>query len=140
MKALVIYDSITGKIYHIIYGSDETPQGIPWMWVDIPDGAILESIDVTDSENPQPIFSYKPESDIGKLQNQVSLLSSQLEEQKAINETLQNELTNLQLAFVEMYESDTTTLKHRLLKYSKSISILKEAESWQTILFMYMLI
>lgn len=31
MKALVIYDSITGKIYHIIYGSDETPQGIPWM-------------------------------------------------------------------------------------------------------------
>ena len=106
---MVIYDSITGKIYHIIYGSDETPQGIPWMWVDIPDGAILESIDVTDSENPQPIFSYKPESDIGKLQNQVSLLSSQLEEQKAINETLQNELTNLQLAFVEMYESDTTT-------------------------------
>ena len=48
------------------------------MFVDIPDGAILERIDVTDAENPQPVFSYLPESDIGRLQKQVAALHEQI--------------------------------------------------------------
>lgn len=85
MKALVIYDSVTGKIYHIMYGATDVPQGIPWMWVDIPDGAILEdTLDMTDPENPQPSFTYKPESDIGNLQKEMAEVQAKTAELDAI--------------------------------------------------------
>lgn len=73
MRALVIYDS-TGRIWSIIYGEDSVPQGLQCMWVDIPDGATLERIDVTDAANPQPVYNHPPESDIGRLQKQVKEL------------------------------------------------------------------
>lgn len=73
MKALVIYD-MTGKIWSITYGITETPQGLLCMFVDMPDGAMLEYIDVTDSKNPKPVFSYLPESDIGRLQKDMRKL------------------------------------------------------------------
>ena len=44
------------------------------MFVDMPDGAMLEYIDVTDSKNPKPVFSYLPESDIGRLQKDMRKL------------------------------------------------------------------
>lgn len=77
MKALVIYDS-TGKIWSIVYGEENAPQGLLSMFVDIPEGAMLERIDVTDSENPKAVFSYLPESDIGKLQKQVKEIEEYL--------------------------------------------------------------
>lgn len=55
MKALVIYDT-TGKIWSIIYGEQKAPQGLLSMFVDVPDGATLDKIDVTDSENPKPVL------------------------------------------------------------------------------------
>ena len=70
MKALVIYDS-TGRIWNIVYGEETAPQGLTCMWVDIPDGAQLEIIDVTNPDNPKPVFTYLPDSDIGKLQKQL---------------------------------------------------------------------
>lgn len=79
MKALVIYDT-TGRIWNIIYGQEELPQGLTCMWVDIPDGAVLQSIDVTNPDDPQPVFSYLPESDIGKLQKQMSDVEVRLDE------------------------------------------------------------
>ena len=89
MKALVIYD-VTGKIWSIVYGEEEAPQGLTSMFVDIPEGALLTKIDVTDPENPKAVFAYLPESDIGRLQKKVS--------------SLDDEVTNLQLALVELYE------------------------------------
>lgn len=79
MRALVIYDT-TGRIWNIVYGQEEVPQGLTCMWVDIPDGGVLERIDVTDPENPQPVFSYLPESDIGRLQKQVTTLEKKMDE------------------------------------------------------------
>ena len=73
MKALVIYD-MTGKIWSVTYGITEIPQGLLCMFVDMPDGAMLEYIDVTDSKNPKPVFSYLPESDIGRLQKDMRKL------------------------------------------------------------------
>ena len=55
MKALVIYDT-TGKIWSIIYGEQKAPQGLLSMFVDVPDGATLDKIDVTDSEKPKTCF------------------------------------------------------------------------------------
>lgn len=57
MKALVIYD-LTGRIWNIIYSSETVPQGLTCMWADIPKGAQLKCIDVTDPENPKAIFTY----------------------------------------------------------------------------------
>ena len=81
MKALVIYD-LTGKIWNIVYGEETAPQGLTCMFVDIPDGAQLESIDVTDQENPQPVFTYLPESDIGRLQKQMTAVEEQMVDMK----------------------------------------------------------
>ena len=89
MKALVIYD-LTGRVWQIIYGEDTVPQGLTAMFVDIPEGAQLERIDVTDPDHPKPVYSYLPESDIGRLQQKVT--------------ELEEELTNTQLALVELYE------------------------------------
>lgn len=77
MKSLVIYDS-TGKIWLIAYGEAEVPQGLTCMFVDIPDGAALDRIDVTDPKNPKPVFTYLPDSDIGRLQKQVEALSEKV--------------------------------------------------------------
>lgn len=60
------------------------------MFVDIPEGATLERIDITDMDNPKAVFAYLPESDIGRLQKRI--------------QELENELTNAQLAIVELYE------------------------------------
>ena len=77
MNALVIYDG-TGKIWNIVYGADESerPVGILNMFVDIPDGAVLQSIDVSDPANHKPVYTYMPESDIGRLMKEVKELSS----------------------------------------------------------------
>lgn len=110
MKALVIYD-LTGKIWSIYYGAEEIPQGVPATFVDIPDGAVLDRIDVTDLQNPQPVFTYLPESDIGKLQKEVTELKNQLTnaqialtEQYETNLKLEEEVTMTQLALCEIYE------------------------------------
>lgn len=73
MKSLVIYDS-TGRIWLIAHGEETAPQGLLCMFVDIPDGATLTRIDVTDLENPQPVFDYLPETDIGRLQKSMKKL------------------------------------------------------------------
>lgn len=59
MKALVIYDT-TGRIWSVIYGETEAPQGVPGMFVDVPEGAVLDRIDVTDPQNPKAVYEYLP--------------------------------------------------------------------------------
>lgn len=78
-KALVIYDS-TGRIWSIVYGEETTPQGLTCMFVDIPDGASLSHIDVTDPANPKAVFNYLPDSDLGKLQKQMAAVESKVTE------------------------------------------------------------
>lgn len=86
MKTLVIYD-LTGKIWFMAHGEETAPQGLLCMFVDIPDGAILTKIDTTDSDNPQPIFEYLPDTDIGRLQKAVKELG---EENTAIKKEAEN--------------------------------------------------
>lgn len=71
MRALVIYD-LTGRIWSIFYGEEEPPQGLLCIWVDIPEGAQLDYIDLSDPENPKPVFGYLPETDLGKLQKDMT--------------------------------------------------------------------
>ncbi len=68
-------------------------------------------MDVTDPENPKPVFSYLPETDIGRIQKKMADLEEELTdtqlalaEQYEENLALQEEVTNTQLALVELYE------------------------------------
>lgn len=99
MKALVIYD-LTGRIWNIIYGEETVPQGLTSMWVDIPEGAQLERIDLKNPDEPKVIFSYLPESDIGKLQKEVKDLQ------------VQNESLNAQIAYLSMMSGVETEVNH----------------------------
>lgn len=101
MRALVIYDS-TGRIYLIMYGEETAPQGLPALFVDIPDGAELERIDVTNPDDPKPVFTYLPESDIGRLQKQVAALEGDVANLQKNNEELKAANDELTLAMAEM--------------------------------------
>ena len=118
MKALVIYDN-TGRIYSIYYGEENTPQGLQCMYVDIVAGAQLEYIDVTDPENPQPVFSYLPETDIGFLRNQVTSLTENVTQ-------LQTETDEIKETLNPTINTDTCTLeelqKYTVKQFGKSCS------------------
>lgn len=66
MNTLAIYDS-TGKIYLTLYGETQLPQGLQSTFVDIPDGMILDGINMK-SPDPHPIFKHLPGADVGHLQ------------------------------------------------------------------------
>lgn len=101
MRALVIYD-LTGRIWSIIYGEEEPPQGLMCIWVDIPEGAQLDSIDLSDPENPKPVFGYLPETDLGKLQKDMTQAQKDVENLKqgvqdaAENDTLYGKVMTMQ--------------------------------------------
>lgn len=59
MNTLVIYDS-TGYIINQMAGDVREPIGIPFMWVEIPEGKRLVSID---TENHTPVFQEIPKSE-----------------------------------------------------------------------------
>lgn len=77
MKALVFYDT-TGRIWLTSYGEETLPPGALCMFVDTYDGDGLERIDLTDPENPKPVFAIQPSSELGILQKHVRKMESQL--------------------------------------------------------------
>ena len=108
MKALIIYD-LTGRIWNILYGEEAVPQGLPAMFADIPDGARLERVDVTDPENPKPVFSYLPESDIGRLWKRTA--------------ELEEGLTSIQLALAEQYGVEARFVKEPTERFLSGASL-----------------
>lgn len=72
MKTLIIYDT-DGTIYYQAAGAVTAPQGLPHMWVDIPEGKHLVSID-TSGDAPTPIFEDNPRSDVQLLEDEITEL------------------------------------------------------------------
>lgn len=106
-KVLVLYD-LTGHIWNIVYGAEEAPQGIPSIWVDMPENAVIDHVDPVTKE---PVFTYLPETDLGQLQQEVRSLDTKVTEAGATVEALQgdtataaDDITNLQIALAEVYE------------------------------------
>ena len=111
-RVLVIYD-LTGQIWNIVYGADEAPQGLPSVWVDLPENAVLTRIDPI---TKQPEFSYLPETDLGQLQRAVATLQEHVTttEEQTANDIMAlqedatittEDITNIQLALAEVYET-----------------------------------
>lgn len=72
-KVLVIYD-MEGKIYQTMGGDVQEPTGIPFMWVEIPQGSYITKIDVS-KDIHEPIFVDYPKSEVVILQEQVDALN-----------------------------------------------------------------
>ena len=60
MQTLVIYD-ITGYPIQIMSGDIREPIGVPFMWVEVPEGKLIATIDVS-AEEHVPVFVDIPKS------------------------------------------------------------------------------
>jgi hypothetical protein len=77
MQTLVIYDT-SGRIISQMQGSSLIePTGIPFLWVEIPSGKYLKSINVSVTPNV-PVFEDLPKSDIEKLKEELTALKGSL--------------------------------------------------------------
>lgn len=81
MNSLVIYDS-NGRIYSIIYGATEedVPIGLRSMWVIIPDGTILRNIDVSDPDEPKPVFDTYLNVNLTDIRNDITRVDNELKQ------------------------------------------------------------
>lgn len=78
MKTLIIYDT-KGVIFFQGQGSVAEPTGIPFMWLEIPTGKILKSID-NSKEVHEPMYEDLPKSQVDILTEQVAALNIALAE------------------------------------------------------------
>lgn len=62
MRTLIIFDT-AGHIIAIGNGSIYEPVGVPFLWVDVPEGKIVKAVDVTVTPNVV-IFEDAPKSEV----------------------------------------------------------------------------
>lgn len=74
MQTLVIYDA-TGRIITQMQGSVSEPTGIPFLWIEIPSGKYLVSIDVSVTPN-KPVYADLPKSETQILQDKLNALAT----------------------------------------------------------------
>jgi len=72
-KTLIIYDA-AGYIISQMSGDVREPVGIPFLWVEVPKGKKLVSIDTSEEEH-KPVFADLPKSEIEELKEQISALN-----------------------------------------------------------------
>lgn len=73
MNTLIIYDG-TGYVIYQASGNVREPIGVPFMWVEIPEGKHIVSVDVS-GETHVPVFEDLPKSEVQLLQEQVNDLN-----------------------------------------------------------------
>ncbi|NMA66270.1 MAG: hypothetical protein GX957_08535 [Clostridiaceae bacterium] len=74
MNSLIIYDQ-TGFIISQKQGTNlREPIGIPFIWVEVPQGKYVTSIDVS-GETHVPVFEDLPKSEVQELKEQVADLN-----------------------------------------------------------------
>ena len=71
MQTLIIYDS-EGYIISQMSGDVREPVGIPFLWIEIPKGKRIVSVD---PETNEPIFEDLPVPEIQQLRDQVDALN-----------------------------------------------------------------
>lgn len=76
MKNLVIYDN-NGVIFFQASGSITTPEGLQHMYVDIPEGKTLQSVDVSSIPH-HPIFLELPKTEIQQELELLKILVAEL--------------------------------------------------------------
>ncbi len=100
MQTLVIYDT-TGKIYYQASGDVQEPAGIPYLWVEIPDGKYITGVDVS-GDTPTVILGDIPVGEVSELKERMTALETALTAKMTENTELN--LTALE-AMAETYET-----------------------------------
>lgn len=85
MEILVIYDK-EGLIISRSSGSVKEPVGIPFMWLVIPEGKKLVSIDVSE-EIHKPIFEDIPKSEVDLLKEELEDVNFRMQMSEQLNYT-----------------------------------------------------
>lgn len=80
MQALVIYDN-SGNVWNITYGDSVKPESLAAEHLEIPDGHQLTGVDLSDPNDPKPVFESIPASDYTKLLNQIGDVENKLQDQ-----------------------------------------------------------
>lgn len=62
MEGTIFYDE-NGKIWLIVHGTSDVPTYLKSMVAELPEGAQLTGMDLSDPENPSPVFSYAQNAD-----------------------------------------------------------------------------
>jgi len=76
MNTLVIYDE-AGSIISLKSGNVQEPTGIPFIWVEVPEGKRVVNVDVS-VETHQAVFEDIPPSKVEGVEDQVADLQYQL--------------------------------------------------------------
>lgn len=74
MRTLVIYDT-KGTIISNVGGAIKEPEGIPFIWVDVPTNTYVEKIDVSKEKHEAVLKEYQ-QTEVQRLQEEI--LSTQL--------------------------------------------------------------
>ncbi|BCK01398.1 hypothetical protein [Anaerocolumna chitinilytica] len=82
MKTLVIYDT-TGRIIYQGSGDVLEPVGIPFLWLEIPTGKILKSID-TSKPIHTPLYEDVPKTEIDDVKEQLAAVQIALAEMMGV--------------------------------------------------------
>lgn len=102
MQALIIYDKL-GNSYHTSYGSVVNPEGLSFAQVDVPEGQQLIGMDMSNPENPTPIFESTPASAYTELTEKMHILDAE-------KNALSSKLIDTELALCEQYEMNLALL------------------------------
>ena len=62
MEALIFYDE-NGKVWLIAHGETREPKEMKCMKAELPEDAQLTGVDLSDPDNPSPVFSYARNAD-----------------------------------------------------------------------------
>lgn len=79
---LIIYDE-TGTIYYQASGDIQEPSGIPFIWVEIPEGKRLLSIN-TEVTPHEPVFEDLPKSELDTVKEQLIAVQIALAEMMGV--------------------------------------------------------
>lgn len=91
MQAVVIYDG-TGNIWNVTYGDAVNPEILGSARLEIPDGAQITGVDLSNPDAPQPVFESIPASDYTNLQNQIKEIETALQSHSDI--AIENDVDN----------------------------------------------
>ena len=76
MKTLIIFDN-TGRIYYMASGDVIEPRGLPFLWVEVPDGKYIAGVDVSGDE-AVAILEDEPKTETQFLNERIAELEDAL--------------------------------------------------------------
>jgi len=99
MEALIFYDE-NGKVWLIAHGETREPKEMKCMKAELPEGAQLTGMDLSDPDNPSPVFYYAKSAAVVTVENLVALVKKRV----AAGENLRTVISGMNLTDEEKWE------------------------------------